>query len=197
MVWTHSQYFGSSSPSTSGGRLFFIMASSSSGAPAMGPTASPATLLAKGKEAVPTPQRSEPTAGACSALVPSPGRVSALVPEIARLKAERQALRDQRKKLAKDLKNAERKRSRLKKRAKLLSDSDLVAVMMLRVAERKDITLSAEEEHPEKMKQKRVKQWPKPSPTRARPHVLRRLTIEWRKKRNEKTATEMSRASCT
>ena len=126
------------------------MASSSSGAPAIGPTTSPATFLAKGKEDVPTPQRSEPTAGACSAIVPSPGVASTLVPEIARLKAERQALRDQRKRLAKDLKNAERKRSRLKKRAKLLTDSDLVAVMMLRVAERKDVTLSAEEEHPQK-----------------------------------------------
>ena len=78
------------------------------------------------------------------------------MPEIARLKAERQALRDQRKRLAKDLKNAERKRSRLKKRAKLLTDSDLVAVMMLRVAERKDDTLSAEEEHPQKDETKKI-----------------------------------------
>lgn len=127
------------------------MAASSSGAPAIGPTTSPAALLAKGQEDVPTakPQRSEPAAGACSALVPLPGQVGTLLPEIARLKAERQTLRDQRKKLAKDLKNAERKRSRLKKRAKLLTDSDLVAVMMLRVAERKEVTLSAEEEHQE------------------------------------------------
>ena len=84
-----------------------------------------------------------------------PGQVGTLLPEIARLKAERQTLRDQRKKLAKDLKNAERKRSRLKKRAKLLTDSDLVAVMMLRVAERKEVTLSAEEEHPEKQETKK------------------------------------------
>ena len=67
------------------------------------------------------------------------GTGTTLVPEIARLKAEQTALRAQRKRLAKDLKNAEKKRSRLKKRAKLLTDSDLVAVMMLRVAERKDV----------------------------------------------------------
>ena len=63
---------------------------------------------------------------------------STLLPEIQRLKTEQATLRMQRQKVAKELKNAERKRSRLKKRAKLLSDDDLVAVMMLRVAEKKD-----------------------------------------------------------
>ena len=66
-----------------------------------------------------------------------------LLPEIQRLKAEQAALRAKKQQVAKELKNAERKRSRLKKRAKLLSDSDLVAVMMLRVAEKKDTTLAA------------------------------------------------------
>ena len=68
---------------------------------------------------------------------------AALVPEIARLKSEQTALREQRKKLAKDLKNAEKRRSRLKKRVKLLTDTDLVAVMMLRVAERKEVKEAA------------------------------------------------------
>ena len=68
---------------------------------------------------------------------------SKLLPEIQRLKAEQAALRVKKQKVAKELKNAERKRSRLKKRAKLLSDNDLVAVMMLRVAEKKDTTLAA------------------------------------------------------
>ena len=83
-----------------------MTASSSSGAPAVGATTSLVALLAKGQEDVPTakPQRSEPTAGACSALVPMQATGSTLVQGIARLKAERQTLRDQRKKLAKDLK---------------------------------------------------------------------------------------------
>ena len=81
---------------------------------------------------------SEPTAEAAPSPWPMIGKDTTLVPEIARLKAEQVAMREQKKRLAKELKNAERKRSRLKKRAKLLTDSDLVAVMMLRVAERKD-----------------------------------------------------------
>ena len=69
---------------------------------------------------------------------------SKLLTEIQRLKAEQTAIRLSKQKVAKELKNAERKRSRLKKRAKLLSDNDLVAVMMLRVAEKKDTQLAAE-----------------------------------------------------
>lgn len=73
-----------------------------------------------------------------------------LVPEIARLKQEQQQLRDQRKKLAKELKNAEKKRSRLKKRAKQLTDSDLVAVMLLRASEKGAAKSARIDEKPEK-----------------------------------------------
>ena len=59
-----------------------------------------------------------------------------IVEEINALKAEQKAAREQKKKISKDLRNAEKRRQRLKKRAKQLSDADLVAVMSLRVHEK-------------------------------------------------------------
>ena len=59
-----------------------------------------------------------------------------MLEEIQRLKEEQRKLRLDKKQVAKDLKNAERRRGRLKKRAKLLSDTDLVAVLSLRQQER-------------------------------------------------------------
>ena len=59
-----------------------------------------------------------------------------MLTEILRLKAEQKKMRDAKWQLSKDLRNAERRRSRLKKRAKLLSDSDLAAVMALRAQEK-------------------------------------------------------------
>ena len=55
-----------------------------------------------------------------------------LVESIRRLKAEQKHMKDAKKKIAKDLKNAEKRRSRLKKRATRLSDADLVAVLQMR-----------------------------------------------------------------
>ncbi len=51
---------------------------------------------------------------------------------ICALKAEQSALRAQKKSITKDLRNAERRRKRLKKKAKQLSDTDLVAVLRMR-----------------------------------------------------------------
>ena len=65
---------------------------------------------------------------------------STLLPEIAKLKKEQAKMREDRKRLAKELKNAEKRRSRLKKRAKQLSGNDLVAVMLLRAAEKGEST---------------------------------------------------------
>ena len=59
-----------------------------------------------------------------------------IVEEINALKAEQKAARDLKKKISKDLRNAEKRRQRLKKRAKQLSDADLLAVMSLRVHEK-------------------------------------------------------------
>ena len=58
-----------------------------------------------------------------------------LLSEIQALKNEQKRAREAKKQITKDLRNAEKRRQRLKKRAKQLSDSDLLAVMTLRSAE--------------------------------------------------------------
>jgi hypothetical protein len=52
------------------------------------------------------------------------------------LKLEQDAVRLSRKKVAKELKNSTKRKQRLKKRAKQLSDTDLLAVLQLRAAEK-------------------------------------------------------------
>ena len=56
--------------------------------------------------------------------------------EITRLKAERDAMKQQKKKVAHDLRNTERKRARLKNRAKLMSTNDLLEVYAMRCREK-------------------------------------------------------------
>ena len=56
----------------------------------------------------------------------------ALESAIARLKSEQKTMKEKKKQIHKDLKNAEKRRSRLKKRARQLSDADLVAVLQMR-----------------------------------------------------------------
>ena len=76
---------------------------------------------------------------ACAAAAPAatspvaaadPGRT--MLAEIAALKDEQKKVRDARKEVTKKLRNAERRRRRLKARANRLSDSDLLAVISLR-----------------------------------------------------------------
>ena len=52
--------------------------------------------------------------------------------EITRLKAQREDMKKQKKRCATELKNTERKRTRLKNRAKLLSTNDLLEVYAMR-----------------------------------------------------------------
>ena len=56
----------------------------------------------------------------------------ALQSSIERLKSEQKEMRAAKKKLTKDLRNAEKRRSRLKRRARQLSDADLVALLQMR-----------------------------------------------------------------
>ena len=56
--------------------------------------------------------------------------------QIEALRKERQDIQDKKKKLQKDLRNAERKKRRLSERARKLSDKDLVAVLMMRKNQR-------------------------------------------------------------
>jgi hypothetical protein len=57
-----------------------------------------------------------------------------LLKQIASLKAEQKELRAKKKKISQTLRNAERRRSRLRKKAKLLSDADLVDVLRMRAS---------------------------------------------------------------
>ena len=66
--------------------------------------------------------------------VADPGRT--MLAEIQALKEEQKKVRDDRKEVTKKLRNAERRRRRLKTRANRLSDSDLLAVISLRNYER-------------------------------------------------------------
>ena len=73
---------------------------------------------------------SEPTAASSSGQPVDPGK--SIIDDIASLKAQQKRLREEKKALSRNLRNAERRRSRLKKRAKALSDNDLLAVISLR-----------------------------------------------------------------
>ena len=56
--------------------------------------------------------------------------------QIEALRKEQQDIKDKKKRLQKDLRNAERKKRRLSERARRLSDKDLVAVLMMRKNQR-------------------------------------------------------------
>ena len=72
----------------------------------------------------------EPTARPRISAVADPGRD--LLDQIMALKSEQKKAKDTKKAITKDLRNANRRRQRLKKRAKALSDQDLLAVISLR-----------------------------------------------------------------
>ena len=55
-----------------------------------------------------------------------------LLSSIGRLKAEQAALRAEKKKVTTELRNAEKRRARLKKKARQLSDHDLTVVLQMR-----------------------------------------------------------------
>lgn len=55
-----------------------------------------------------------------------------LLTKISRLKSEQSEMRKRRQQLTRDLKNAEKRRTRLRKRARQLSDADLRAVLEMR-----------------------------------------------------------------
>ena len=77
---------------------------------------------------------SEPTAASSSGSALDPGQ--SLLTDISMLKEQQRKLRETKKALTRDLRNAERRRSRLKKKAKQLSDADLIAVISLRKHEK-------------------------------------------------------------
>ena len=58
--------------------------------------------------------------------------------QIEALRKEQQEMKEHRKRLQKDLRNAQRKKSRLSQRARKLTDKDLVAVLMMRKNQREE-----------------------------------------------------------
>ena len=61
-----------------------------------------------------------------------------ILPQIEALKKEQAAIRAERKRVSNELRNMQKRRSRLKTRAKLLSDGDLVQVLQMRKQFRAD-----------------------------------------------------------
>ena len=111
-------------------------ASASSAAPNEGddPTGLTATTGGQLGQAATQAVGSEPTAASCSGLGVDPGQ--SILDDIASLRAQQKKLREDKKALSKNLRNAEKRRSRLKKRAKALTDADLLAVISLRAHEK-------------------------------------------------------------
>ena len=117
-----------------------------------GPAASSAQRGELERDAEPTAASSAPNSQAApraeeAALVDAPGRCvqapalgidwgTSMLDEIKRLKKEQHNAREKKKAATKELRNAERRRTRLKKRAKQLSDGDLLAVISLRTHEK-------------------------------------------------------------
>ncbi len=60
------------------------------------------------------------------------GAAETLLEYIDRMRAEKNSARDRKKEVAKNLKNAERRKARLKRKARQLNDEDLIAVLQMR-----------------------------------------------------------------
>ena len=95
--------------------------------------AAAASGVAEGEPAV------NPVEDMLKALLPQPAAVFAsaqkeidILGTVKALKEQQKGLRDERKKVTKLLRNEERRRQRLRKRARQLSDGDLVALLKMR-----------------------------------------------------------------
>lgn len=90
----------------------------------------------------PAPKRAEKSDGQSLSPAACAKQMSDLLPEdplaahIGSLRDEQLALASKKRALAKELRNAQRKKARLRSRARQLTDSDLVAVMMMRKEQR-------------------------------------------------------------
>ena len=97
--------------------------------PAGGPASASAEAIVEPPPGVERTGR-EPTARPRRSAVTDPGKD--LLDEITALKEEQKKAKEKKLAITKDLRNANRRRQRLKKRAKALSDADLLAVISLR-----------------------------------------------------------------
>ena len=78
----------------------------------------------------------DPTGGAAGGSTDPPKKAPTLTERIDQMKAKQQAMVQERKRLTKDLRNAEKKRRRLRLNARRLSNEDLMVVLNMREAER-------------------------------------------------------------
>ncbi len=108
------------------------------------PAATVAAVAAPGPPA--SASSSSGSAGLAALLAEVPGQVGGeqLGESIARLRREQDAVRANRKRVTKELKNTPKRKQRLKKRAKQLSDTDLVSVLQLRASEKAAVATAAE-----------------------------------------------------
>ena len=97
--------------------------------PADGPASASAKTVVEPPSGVERTGR-EPTARPRRSTVGDPGKD--LLDAITQLKVEQKKAKEAKKAISKDLRNANRRRQRLKRRAKALSDQDLLAVISLR-----------------------------------------------------------------
>ena len=97
--------------------------------PAEGPATASAETVVESPPGVGRSNR-EPTARSRRSAVADPGKD--LLDEITTLKEQQKKAKEAKKAVTKELRNANRRRQRLKKRAKALSDVDLLAVISLR-----------------------------------------------------------------
>ena len=79
-----------------------------------------------------------------------------LLNAIADLKQQQMTLRAQKKKVSKELRNAEKKKTRLKKKARQLSDKDLVTVLQMRQAQLEESPPDSKPTAKEKAKQSKA-----------------------------------------
>ena len=74
------------------------------------------------------------------------GKGDELTEKLLALQKQQKELLDQKKHLQQDLRNARRRKTRLTKRTRLLSDSDLIQIMLMRDAKKKEATPTKKQE---------------------------------------------------
>ena len=140
--WSNAQHLGSTARPT----VFTSSIAMESDALSHGEPAAPCPSEAANSEESPlasglgcaSGDKALPGAAATSSDGAGESASSVILQNIARLKEEQADIPAQRVQVAKELRNAEKKRSRLKKKAKLLSDKDLLDVLHLRTVEKAD-----------------------------------------------------------
>ena len=140
VVWTHTQRYSSKGSRCQHCIVFDCSSAMCDSSPEDTSTAAPAAVPAEREENEQAPQllSAVPAELTASVSVPQAGASdrhlgkSPILMQVERLKKEQFKIRLERKRISAELRNATKKRQRLKTRAKLLTDGDLLAVVQLR-----------------------------------------------------------------